>query len=202
MSVPHDSATPAATDTETIGLTPEVIRTLVDNYARFLAFLERRVGREVAEEILQDAFVRGIDRGGALRDDESAVAWFYRVLRNAVVDRHRRRDAERRAFELAAFEPESENVAPDDALLKVVCACVGALVETLKPEYADAVRQVDLEGASVGDYAARVGITPNNAGVRLHRAREALGKQLQKSCGTCATHGCLDCSCKPKAELR
>ena len=44
--------------------------------------------RDLAEEILQDAFVRGLSRGAGarLRDDESAVAWFYRLLRNA----HRR----------------------------------------------------------------------------------------------------------------
>jgi RNA polymerase sigma-70 factor (ECF subfamily) len=54
---------------------------------------------------------------------------------------------------------------------------------------------VDLEGGSVGDYARKAGITPNNASVRLHRAREALRKQVEKTCGTCATHGCLDCTC-------
>jgi hypothetical protein len=46
--------------------TPEVVKTLVDNHRRFLAFLERRVGsREVAEDILQDAFVRGLAGAGA-----------------------------------------------------------------------------------------------------------------------------------------
>jgi RNA polymerase sigma-70 factor (ECF subfamily) len=31
--------------------------------------------------------------------------------------------------------------------------------------------------------------------VRLHRARQALKRELERSCGTCATHGCLDCTC-------
>jgi RNA polymerase sigma-70 factor (ECF subfamily) len=44
-------------------------------------------------------------------------------------------------------------------------------------------------------FAEAAGITPNNASVRLFRAREALRQQLQRSCGTCAEHGCLDCSC-------
>ena|SRR5215207_2529268 len=42
--------------------TPEVLRVLLDNHARFLAFLERRVGsREEAEDIPQEAFVRSLD---------------------------------------------------------------------------------------------------------------------------------------------
>lgn len=186
-----------ATDDAIAGLTPEVVRTLVDNHARFLAFLERRVGRrDVAEEILQEAFVRGIDRGSTLRDGESATAWFYRLLRNALIDHYRRRDAEQRALAVVASEPDLVEPAPDEELMGVVCACVGALVEGLKPEYADALRCVDLDGASVQSYASSLGITPNNAAVRLHRAREALRKQLTKSCGTCATHGCVDCCCE------
>ncbi len=53
--------------------------------------------RDVAEEILQEAFVRSIGRGSTLRDGELATAWFYRLLRNALVDHHRRRDVEQRA---------------------------------------------------------------------------------------------------------
>ncbi|HSN97341.1 MAG TPA: RNA polymerase sigma factor [Candidatus Nanopelagicales bacterium] len=196
-----DPATPEPElgDLPNAGLTPEALRTLVDNHARFLSFLERRVGRrDIAEEILQEAFVRSIDRGASLRAGESATAWFYRLLRNALVDHFRRRGAEQRALDALAGEPEPVEAAPDDELMGTVCACVGSLIETINPAYAEALRRVDLEGASVQAYAGEAGITPNNAGVRLHRAREALRKQLIRSCGTCATHRCLDCHCDTK----
>lgn len=58
--------------------TADVVRTLAANHRRFLAFLERRVrSRALAEDILQDAFVRGVNKLDTLRSDESAVAWFY-----------------------------------------------------------------------------------------------------------------------------
>ena len=80
-------------------LTPEVVDVLVERRRRFLQFLEPRVGsRAVAEELLQAAFVKVVERGSELRDGESAVAWFYRLLRNALVDFYRHRDAERRAI--------------------------------------------------------------------------------------------------------
>ncbi|MBJ6761407.1 RNA polymerase sigma factor [Myxococcaceae bacterium JPH2] len=175
----------------------EVIRALVDNHRRFLSFLERRVGsRAIAEELLQAAFVKSLEKGGMLRDGEGAVAWFYRLLRNALVDHYRRQAAEGRALEREAREAQE---ASEDPELKVaVCACVGDLLSTLKPEYADIVRQVDLEERAVPEVAREVGITANNAGVRLHRARQALRKQLERSCGTCASHGCLDCACRSK----
>jgi RNA polymerase sigma-70 factor (ECF subfamily) len=177
----------------------EVTQALVANHRQFLAFLERRVGsRATAEEILQSAFVKAVEKGGALSDEEGAVAWFYRLLRNALVDHYRRQAAEGRALEREARE--AEEAGEDPELKGAVCACVGELLPTLKPEYADMVRQVDLEERSVPDVAREAGITANNAGVRLHRARQALKKQLERSCGTCASHGCLDCSCKSKAS--
>jgi RNA polymerase sigma-70 factor (ECF subfamily) len=47
----------------------------------------------------------------------------------------------------------------------------------------------------VKTFAAEAGISNSNAAVRVFRAREALKKQLVKSCGTCAEHGCLNCTC-------
>lgn len=172
----------------------DATQALVDNHRAFLAFLERRLGsRALAEDVLQDAFVRGIEKLSDLRDDESAVAWFYRVLRNAVVDRQRRAAAARRALE--SFAAELETARSQDDVRVEVCRCIGALARTLKPEYADALRRIEVDGLPVKDFAAEVGISSSNAAVRVFRAREALRKQVARSCGTCAEHGCASCTC-------
>lgn len=176
-----------------------VLAELVANHRAFLGFLERRLGgdRALAEDVLQDAFVRGIDRLATLRDDESAVAWFYRMLRNAIVDLHRRRGASQRALAALADElATSESTAASIELRDEVCRCVGQLAATLKPEYATALRRVELDGVAVKEFAREAGITSNNAAVRVFRAREALRKQVARSCGTCAAHGCEACSCQ------
>jgi RNA polymerase sigma-70 factor (ECF subfamily) len=194
MTLPTHPVTPESAERDPNA--PDVLRLLLDNHARFLGFLERRVGsRDEAEDILQEAFVRTIGRTGELRTAESATAWFYRVLRNALIDHHRREGTRARAFLQLAAEAEEGTLAPDDELEAVACACISALVDTLKPEYGMALRRVELDGLSVRGFAEEAGITPGNAGVRLHRAREALRRQLARSCGTCLTHGCLDCRC-------
>ena len=83
---------------------------------------------------------------------------------------------------------------------RVESRAVAALVETLKPEYRDALRIVDLDDGSLNDLAVKSGISAGNAAVRVHRAREALRKQVSIACGSCAEHGCLDCHCKPQAS--
>lgn len=149
----------------------------------------------VAEELLQAAFVKTLEKGGSIEDGESAVAWFYRLLRNALTDHHRRRASETKALEHEANVTET---ATELEMRGAICTCMNTLLPTLKPEYAEILRRVDLEDATVSSVAGELGISANNATVRLHRARQALKKQLERSCGTCATHGCLDCTCGPK----
>src|SRR4026208_737448 len=89
---------------------PDVLQVLVANHARFLAFLERRVGsRDVAEDILQEAFVRSLARVESIRNTDSAVAWFYRVLRNALTDHFRRQETRDRALSPVPAEGEGGN---------------------------------------------------------------------------------------------
>jgi len=174
---------------------------LVASHRAFLSFVERRVENPaVAEEILQSAFVKSLEKGALLREGESAVAWFYRLLRNAIVDHYRRRGVERRGLAAEPLEAESMPAEVQDDARSALCACMGELLSTLKPEYADVLRQVDLEERSLAQVAASEGVTVNNATVRLHRARQALKRQLEASCGTCATHGCLDCTCRKNAR--
>lgn len=178
---------------DTPDLPPETAAALVANHREFLRYVERRVGdRATAEEIVQDAFVRTLGREGEIR--ESLVGWFYRVLRNAVIDHQRRQRVANRRLE--AFAQELETGAAEEDLARVACACVATLADTLKPEYADALRRIEVEGVAVKDYAEAVGISASNAGVRIFRAREALRKQVARSCGTCAEHGCVDCTCE------
>ena len=173
----------------------ELTLQLVDNHRQFLAFLERRLGdRALAEDILQDAFVKSLQKEDDARDETSSVAWFYRTLRNAVIDHYRRTGVKSRALESLARELESA-VEPPPEIRDEICGCVSRLASTLKPEYEAAIRRIDVDGAAVQEFASEAGITPNNASVRVFRAREALRKQVRTSCGTCADHGCLECSC-------
>jgi RNA polymerase sigma-70 factor (ECF subfamily) len=169
---------------------------LLENHRAFLRYLERRVGdRELAEDILQDAFVKVMDRPDQAPADEGVVPWFYRTLRNAAIDRFRRREAAGRAVEAFARELETQ-VSPEPELEAEICACVGRLARTLKAEYAEALQAIDVQGTSVKAFAEQRGLSVSNAGVRVFRAREALKKRLTESCGTCAEHGCRNCSCQ------
>lgn len=182
-------------------LSPEAIAQLVAGHREFLGFLERRVeSRAAAEDILQSAFARGLERGADVQN-EKVVAWFYRVLRNAVIDHYRHRSTSARTAEAWGRE-FADRQEPDVGMREEICGCVSGLMAGLKPEYRDALRIVDLDEGSLNDLAQQSGITAENAAVRIHRARKALRKQVEQACGTCAEHGCFDCHCKDGAGAR
>jgi RNA polymerase sigma-70 factor (ECF subfamily) len=175
-------------------LSAEAVAQLVGAHRQFLAFLERRVeSREAAEDILQSAFARGLERAPGVQD-EKVVAWFYRILRNAVIDHYRRRSSTARAME-AWGQDFATHHQPEAELRQEICQCVSGLIAALKPEYRDALRIVDLDEGDLSELAGQSGITVENAAVRVHRARKALRRQVEQACGTCAEHGCLDCHC-------
>lgn len=172
---------------------------LIAQRKRFLAFIARRVSDAgVAEDILQSAYLRAFEHRDEFEAGESVVAWFYRLLRNAVIDSYRREASKGRALEAWTRELESATQ-PAPELENDVCACLGGVLDGLKPEYAEVLRAVDLGEQRVQEFAVQHGLSASNAGVRVHRARAALRKQLLRTCAACAEHGCLNCTCKKSA---
>jgi RNA polymerase sigma factor (sigma-70 family) len=176
-------------------MTATTITGLLDQRRQFLQFVERRVGtRATAEDIIQAAYIRAMEQAGTRRSDESAVAWFYRILRNAVIDHYRHRAAEDRALEQWAKDLAIE-AQFDEPTQQIVCQCINGVLNKLKPAYREIILEVDLTENTLESFAKKSGITPGNAAVRAHRARQALKKQLILTCRTCAKHGCIDCTC-------
>ncbi len=176
-------------------MTQTALSTILEDRKQFLAFVQRRVSDPAfAEDILQAAYMRALQQG-ELAQGESVVAWFYRVLRNAVIDSYRRRSSEHKALEGWGRELETAVVLSHETHNEV-CACLTRVLDALKPGYAEVLRAVDLGEQPLKDFARDRGLSPSNAGVRVHRARAALRKQLLKTCGSCAEHACIDCTCR------
>jgi len=183
------------------------LQTLLDRRERFLAFVQSRVhDHALAEDILQVAYIRALQKSGTLREDESAAAWFYSVLRNAVIDHYRHCTSENAAMdrwvsELGRSGPNAEPTTADLPTRTFVCGCIEHVLPTLRPAYAEILREVDLADAPLADFARRHQLTAGNAAVRAHRARAALRRELARTCGACSVHACLDCVCKSPSVI-
>jgi RNA polymerase sigma factor (sigma-70 family) len=165
---------------------------LLAHRPRFISFVRSRVPEpDAAEDIVQVAYARTLERGGAPEDAAGAVRWFYRALRNAAIDYHRRRGAEGRGLERFQRDPTVVAIGAP----RGICGCVRRALGELRPHYQQIIRRVEVDGAPIAVAAAEAGITSGNGAVRLHRARRLLADRLRGICGSCSLDGCADCDC-------
>ncbi len=177
---------------------------MVDIRQDLLRFLVRRLGNEdEAAEVLHDFYVKVLTRIGDLRDTDKLRAWMRRVLETTLIDYYRAQGKKRQSeTDYHYLESVRFTGLEKDELDLVVCNCLHKLLPTLKPEYAEVLRRIDLFGETRAHVIAELGITESNLRVRLHRARQALRQRLEETCRTCPVHGFLDCECDYGAHLR
>lgn len=166
---------------------------ILENLEAFAGFVRKRTGDpDLAADLVQECLLKAMNSDNPPSDDEGVIPWFYRILRHAMIDAHRRRVAREKALE--AYSREwPERALPEDQ--HDLCQCVLRLLPDLPEAEAALLRRVDLEGESPSQIAEQQGERVNTLNVRLHRARRRLRESVEKVCRSCAKHGCLNCDC-------
>ena len=146
---------------------------------------------EEAADALQDALVAAFRRAESYRGDAAVTTWLHRIVVNAALDRLRRRRV--RTAEPLPDDPDEAAGSgalraggdrPDDpADLAVLAdrrrAVLGAL-GTIPPEQRAALVLVDMEGHSVEQAAAILGVPPGTVKSRCSRGRARLLPMLEE----------------------
>lgn len=121
-----------------------------------------------AEDAVQDAFLRYLEKAPDLRDEGHEQAWLLKVTANGC--KSRLRAAKRRpAVELLDIYP-----APEEGSREVLEA-----VLALPANQRAAVHLYYFEGYSTGEIAAMLGQRPGTVRSHLSRARESLRRELK-----------------------
>jgi RNA polymerase sigma factor (sigma-70 family) len=177
-----------------------VIASLREGHQEFLRFVSRRTQNlDDAEDILQDFYLKAIRSARTIKERGALKGWLAKVLRRTLTDYYRRASVRRTAL-LRLQISEGLVVKIDDDAERTVCSCLYRILPTMPTEYAQLIWQVDLLGRPRSRVAKALGISPNNLGVRLHRARRVLQSALLRFCTTCPTHGFLNCACEEGLE--
>ena len=134
--------------------------------------------REDSRDILQSAMVKTLEQRGAPRPDEAGFKpWLYRVVRNQSIDLLRAR----RKFVDAPDLPEPVSAAQEPGHLLGLEESKRQLHQALgrlTPEQREIVCLKDFHDFSYTDIANILAIDKGNVMVRLHRARQALKREL------------------------
>ncbi len=173
----------------TVPCRTEFIASVLREHAgQFRTFVAARLPSADVDDVLQTAAVRAVERATSLNDPERVLPWLYRVHRNVIADTLRNRASRERTL-------NEMDAAPEVDALEELCGCSLVQARRLHPSYASVLGLVDAGDATIADAAAHLGISVNNASVRLHRARKALRKAMLEHCGVESLRDCLDCRC-------
>jgi RNA polymerase sigma-70 factor (ECF subfamily) len=143
-------------------------------------FIRRRVPDEhVAEDLLQETFLRIHRNIGTLQDAERLAAWVYQIARNVVHDHHRRASTRTVALadaeDVSTADHEPQSGCPDLAWLE-------EMIQALPDGYRQAVQMAEIERQSQRDVADRLGASLSAAKSRIQRGRAMLKDLLLQCC--------------------
>ena len=134
----------------------------------------------VAEDVLQQAILMGLQSIHQLKNDIVFKAWMFRIIRNAFLQSLRtgKREPESADPEtMAMHSPRDDDWTGRDERSKTV----RQLLSKLPPEQRQALWLFEVEGLSIRETSAVMGKSEGAVRVILHRARQRFAESLAEA---------------------
>lgn len=167
-------------------------------------FILKKVKDEtLADDLLQETFIRIHSKIDSLREDSKVQSWVYQIARNIINDHYRKSKiiSEDEIPEVIDAETES-----DDLMTQTIRDMM-LFMNDLPEKDCQAICRVELDGMSIKDYAENAGLTYTAAKTRVARARQKLSDLLMNCChyefdkyGTVISYHPIHCCCCSKTK--
>jgi RNA polymerase sigma-70 factor (ECF subfamily) len=149
---------------------------------RLFSFVVRLIGRrELAEEIVQETWMRLASRAATLRDDTFLGPWLFTVARNLCFSSWRSRGIDLSCAADSEFLelPDGDRNSPlRNAEVGELRRRLEVALARLPVSYREVLLLVGVEGLTPSDAAAVCGVKPEAMRKRLERARDMLAAEL------------------------
>lgn len=143
-------------------------------HARVYRLAARMVGREEAQDVMQQVFLQLFQKIGQFAGHARFDTWLYRLTTNETLQYLRK--SKRWTFDTLAVDPASSRDPKRDR--REHSELLEAALGRLEPDLRAIFVLKELEKLSYRDIASSVGIPEGTVGSRLNRARRELQKHL------------------------
>ena len=153
-----------------------------------VAYAARLLGREEADDIAQEVFVKIRRSLSTVSDSSKLTSWIYTITLNSVRDAARRRrpgPAHRNDEDDAASSrlPDLGSRTPEEnAIRNEMVACYLDYVGRLPSHYQEVYVLSEFEDLTSDEIARRLSLSRGTVKIRLHRARIRLNEELRRNC--------------------
>ena len=162
---------------------------------KVVAYAAKLLGRDRAEDIAQEVFLKVGRSLHTLADEAKLSSWIYAITLNTVRDHVRKRTLGDRgepsggdertaeAQDPLAQVPDTASRNPEQAAIRnEMVACYLDYVRRLPRQYFVVYALSELEDLSNHEIADRLSLTLGTVKIRLHRARAVLHGELRRHC--------------------
>jgi len=140
--------------------------------------------QDIAEELVQDAFIKLYQRIDQFPDADQAKYWLIRVVKNQSLNHAKRKQRERKAYERVLAEGKKHSESSDvDMLRKEDSQAVQHALALLPEGMRVILVMKEYSDLSYKDIAKSLGITEANVKVRMFRARQKLAQVMEAEHG-------------------
>ncbi|MHC4538596.1 MAG: RNA polymerase sigma factor [Planctomycetota bacterium] len=155
-------------------------------------YLERLIGKNEAEDLTQEVFLK-ISKGlGEFEGRSSISTWIYRIATNAALDRVKsrshREDSKTVVLEEAsndtehACAEETSLSAEREAIRNEMNECIREFVDRLPTDYRTVIILSEIKDLKNQELADILGLSLDAVKIRLHRARARLKAEFEAGC--------------------
>lgn len=159
---------------------PADVEALVESYqGPLVRYATRLVGnRELAQDVVQETFLKYLERPLRFGEPRQWASWLYRVTHNRCID-ILKRDARRR--QLNPFIPKPRAVEPpgEGLIGEEQRRAIHRWLQKLKPEHRAVVLLFFDEGKTYREICEITGLSSSNVGMILHRSLKRLRKYAE-----------------------
>jgi RNA polymerase sigma-70 factor (ECF subfamily) len=130
----------------------------------------------IAEDILQDTFIKIHTKLYTLKDSTKLKSWCFTVARNSILDYWKSKN---QTFEIAQFEEEyeiEENTHSEQDCLKEI-------LKNLPQKYRDPLFLSDIKGLKQQEVAEQLNQSLSTTKSQIQRARKLIAKGFMNCCG-------------------
>jgi RNA polymerase sigma-70 factor (ECF subfamily) len=143
-------------------------------------FFRKRVRNDaLADDLLQEVWIKVAKKLSVLPDVERIDAWLYKIARNVLADFYRR---QKETAELPPDLPAAPDEASVESLRDELNKYIGEVVDSLEEPGRTALRLTLYEEVPQVELARRLGLSVSAAKSRVQRARAEVRRRMEQCC--------------------
>jgi RNA polymerase sigma factor (sigma-70 family) len=144
----------------------------------FAVCLRYAKGREEAEDILQEGFVKVFENLGKFRKEGSLEGWIRRIMYHTAIQKYREKKEIDNAISIDSTNLHLSEHSSEDILGNIQVKELLKLVQELPPRYQMVFNLYVFEGLKHREIAEQLGITEGTSKSNLSDARAILQKKI------------------------